>query len=76
MVARRLRSVVALAALLAAGPAVAQSDKPMVLITVKSAKDLITKLKDLTKSTMEASGQGAMWPLIQGGLEAKLGNGL
>jgi len=73
MIARRLRHVVALAALFVAGSAGAQSDKPMVLITVKSAKDLITKLKDLTKSTMEAAGQGAMWPLIQGGIEAKLG---
>jgi hypothetical protein len=72
-----LRLAVALGALVLVGRGDAQSSsqKPMLQVTIKSMKDVLTKIKDLTKSTMETLGQSAMWPMIEAGLDSKLGKG-
>jgi hypothetical protein len=69
-----VRTAAVFAALFAlAVRAEAQSQKPMVLVTIKSMKEFITKAKELTKSTMAAAGQDAMWPMVEAGLDSKLG---
>jgi len=69
-----IRMAAAFAVLLAVAlRAEAQSQKPMVLITIKSMKDFVSKSKELAKSTMEAAGQGAMWPMVEAGFDSKVG---
>jgi hypothetical protein len=70
-----LQSGAALAVLLLVGPADAQSStKPMLQVTAKSTKELLTKAKGLTKTVMEAAGQDAMWPMVEGMLANAVGN--
>lgn len=69
-----VRTAAVFAALFAlAVRAEAQSQKPMVLVTIKSMKEFVTKAKELAKSTMAAAGQDAMWPMVEAGLDSKLG---